>query len=205
MAAGLIAGFLFRYSTETMVAAALFVGAVLCYRFAPTARHRGTVWLAVLAGGGAVVSQITSTLLGWPGIVESMQDTFTRHFIRPNVSDPVGRLAKLNLRFWAYYPVLAPTSLLLVLGLVVVGVALWRRDRAFAVLVSVTAATGVGTVVAHPIASQADRLMVAVWLLIVLGVPLVVPWSRDPSEGRLADERADARHVGRDARLARTS
>jgi hypothetical protein len=206
LVAGLVTGFLFRYSTETMVAAALFVGAVVCYRFAPDARHRGTKWLAALAGGGALLSQLVSTLLGWPGIVESMQDTFTRHFLRPNVSDPVGRLAVLNLRFWAYYPVLAPTSLLLVLGLVVVGVALWRRDRAFAALVVVTSATGVGTVVAHPLASQADRLMVAVWLLIVLGAPLVVPWPRDPSEGRLvADEGADARDVGRGARLARTA
>jgi len=205
MVAGLVAGFLFRYSTETMVAAALFVGALVCFRFAPGARHRGTIRLAVLAGGGAVVSQLVTTALGWPGIVESMQDTFTKHFLRPNVSDPVGRLAVLNLRFWAYYPVLEPTSLLLVLGLVVVGVALWRRNRAFAALVVVTSATGVGTVVAHPLASQADRLMVAVWLLIVLGTPLVAPWPRNPSEGGLADESADARDVGRGARLARTA
>jgi hypothetical protein len=103
-----------------------------------------------------------------------MQDTFTRHFIRPDVSDPVGRLFASNLHFWGYFPVLEPTSLLLILGLVVIGVRLCRRDAVFAALVIAIAATGIGTVAAHPVASQADRLMVAVWLLIVLGVPLLV-------------------------------
>ena len=171
---GLAAGFLFRYSSETMVAAALAVGAGICLWLVPSSRTRGTVWLAGLAAGGAIVSQIASTALGWPGIAESMQDTFTRHFVRPDVANPLGRLFSLNLKFWGYFPVLEPTSLLLALGLVVVGVGLWRRDAVFATLAIVVAATGIGTVVAHPVASQADRLMVAVWLLIVLGVPLLV-------------------------------
>jgi hypothetical protein len=219
--AGGAAGFVIRYSTETMVLGALFLAALVLLWRVPAARHRGTVWMAVLTGGGALVAQLASTLLGWPGIVESMQDTFTKHFLHPNVSDPVGRLVVLNLRFWAYYPVLQSTSLVLVFALIVVGVALWRRKPAYAVLVIAVAATGVGTVAAHPLASQADRLMVAVWLLVVLGVPMVVPGRRRPAvpaepagqvpldadsaERRLADERADARDVGRGARLARTS
>jgi hypothetical protein len=191
LAAGMVAGFLFRYSSETLVAAALCIGAVICLRFVAAARHRGTVWLAALAGGGAVASQLVSTALGWPGIAESMQDTFTKHFIRPDVPHPIGRLLALNLRFWVYFPVLEPTSLLLLLGLVVVGVALWRRDPVFGALVTGIAATGIGTVAAHPLASQADRLMVAVWLLIVLGVPLVAsPWTR--RAGRAENTRADA-------------
>ena len=173
LVAGLVAGFLVRYSSETMLAAALAVGAGICLWLVPSSRTRGTKWLAGLAVGGAIVSQLVSTALGWPGITESMQDTFTRHFIRPDVPNPLGRLFSANLHFWGYFPVLEPTSLLLALGLVVVGVWLWRRDAVFAALVMVVAATGVGTVVAHPVASQADRLMVAVWLLIVLGVPLL--------------------------------
>lgn len=171
---GLVAGFLVRYSSETMVAAALAVGAGICLWLVPSSRTRGTVWLAGLAAGGAVVSQVTTTLLGWPGITESMQDTFTHHFIRPDVAHPLSQLLSLNLKYWSYFPVLEPTSLLVALGLVVVGVALWRRETVFAALVTVTAATGVGTVIAHPVASQADRLMVAVWLLIVLGAPLLL-------------------------------
>ncbi len=173
LVAGLVAGFLVRYSSESMVAAALAVGAGICLWLVPSSRTRGTVWLAGLAAGGAIVSQIATTALGWPGITESMQDTFTRHFIRPDVSDPLTRLISANWRFWEVFPVLEPTSLLLILGLVVVGVWLWRRNAVYATLVVVVAATGIGTVVAHPVASQADRLMVAVWLLIVLGVPLL--------------------------------
>jgi len=33
----------------------------------------------------------------------------------------------------------------------------------------------IGEVAAHPLVSQADRLMVAVWLLAVLGLPRLVP------------------------------
>ena len=173
LVAGLVAGFLIRYSSEQMVAVALAVGAGICLWLVPSSRTRGMKWLAGLAVGGAIASQVASVALGWPGLTESMQDTFTHHFIRPDVSDPVGKLFSANLHFWGYFPVLEPTSLLLALGLVVVGVWLWRRDAVFATLVIVVAATGVGTVAAHPIASQADRLMVAVWLLIVLGVPLL--------------------------------
>ncbi len=172
--AGFAFGFLVRYSSETMVAAALAVGAGFCLWRVPSSRTRGTRWLLGLATGGALVSQLATTALGWPGIPESMQDTFTKHFIRPDVPNPIVRLLSLNLRFWTYYPVLEPTALLLALGLVVVGAALWRRDAVFAALTVVVAATGVGTVIAHPVASQADRLMVAVWLLVALGVPLLV-------------------------------
>jgi hypothetical protein len=171
---GFVAGFLIRYSSETMVAAALAVGAGICLWLVPSSRNRGTAWLAGLAVGGAVVSQLVTTALSWPGIPESMQDTFTHHFVRPDVAHPLSRLLSLNVNYWSYFPVLEPTSLLVTLGLIVVAVALWRRDAVFAALVIVTAATGVGTVIAHPVVSQADRLMVAVWLLIVLGAPLLL-------------------------------
>jgi hypothetical protein len=173
LVAGLVTGFLIRYSSESLVAMALAVGAGICLWRVPSSRTRGMKWLAGLAVGGAIVSQLATTALGWPGITESMQDTFTHHFIRPDVSNPIGRLLSANLHFWGYFPVLEPSSLLLALGLAVSGVWLWRRDAVFAALVIVVAATGVGTVAAHPVASQADRLMVAVWLLIVLGVPLL--------------------------------
>ena len=173
LVAGLVAGFLIRYSSESLVSVALAIAAGICLWLVPSSRTRGMKWLAGLAFGGAVVTQIATTALGWPGIAESMQDTFTKHFIRPDVRDPVGRLLSANVHFWGYFPVLEPTSLLLVFGLVVVGVWLCRRDAVFAALVIAVAATGIGTVVAHPVASQADRLMVAVWLLIALGVPLL--------------------------------
>jgi hypothetical protein len=129
--------------------------------------------LAVVSGAGFVVSELASTLLGWPGFSVSLQDTFTKHFIRPDVADPLGRLFRLDLSFWAYYPVYESTALLLVVGLLAIGVALVRRDAVFGILSIAVAATGLGAVVAHPIESQADRLMSPVWVLLALGLPLL--------------------------------
>jgi hypothetical protein len=184
LTAGLVAGFLIRYSSQEMVALFLALGALVCLKWVSgektnSARHKGTVLLASISGGAFVVSEIVSTALGWPGVSESLQDTFTRHFIRPDVSDPVGRLVNLNLRFWGYYPVSEPTALLVGVALIAVAVLLVRRDPAYGVLVIAVSATGIGTVAAHPLVSQADRLMVPVWLLLVLGLPRLVPFRRE--------------------------
>ncbi len=178
-AAGLVGGFAIRYSSEQMVVLLLTLAAwVLLWRV-PAARTRGTTWLAGLGTAGAALSMTLTTALSWPGIPESLQDTFTRHFIRPDVPNPLRRLFSLDLRFWQYYPVLDSTSLLLLVGLVVVAVLLWRRDRLFAAPLIAVALSGVATVTAHPVASQADRLMVAVWIMIAAGVPLLVSdWGR---------------------------
>jgi len=175
LTAGFVTGFVVRYSSETMVALFLALGALVCLKWVPSARHRGTAVLAGICGGAFVLSELVSTLLGWPGMSESLQDTFTRHFIRPDVSNPVGRLVTLNLRFWGYFPVSEPTALLVGAGLIAVAVLLVRRDAAYGVLMIAVALTGVGTVAAHPLVSQADRLMVPVWLLAVLGLPRLVP------------------------------
>ena len=52
--------------------------------------------------------------------------------------------------------------------------ALLRRDAVFGMLSIAIAATGLGAVIAHPIESQADRLMSPVWVLLALGLPLLV-------------------------------
>jgi hypothetical protein len=148
--------------------------------------------LALAAGGGFVLSELASSLLGWPGLTESMQDTFTKHFIRPDVPDPVQRLIQLDVHFWGYYPVSEPTALLAAVGLVALAVALVRRDAVYGLLVVAASATGVGAVAAHPLASQADRLMMPVWLLLALGLPPLfgragsaaraIPEAREPLE-----------------------
>lgn len=175
LVAGLATGFVVRYSSEQLVALALAIGALLCLKWVPAARHRGVAMVAAVSGAGFVASELLSTLFGWPGVSESLQDTFTRHFIRPDVSDPIGRLVQLNLHFWGYYPVSEPTALLAGAGLIAIAVLLIRRHPAYGVLVTAVAATGMVTVAAHPLASQADRLMVAVWLLLALGLPLLLP------------------------------
>jgi hypothetical protein len=171
LGAGLVTGFVVRYSSEQMVALVLALAALVCLGWVPGARHRDLKLLAAAAGAGFAISELVSTLLGWPGVSESLQDTFTKHFIRPDVSDPVGRLIRLDLHFWGYFPVSEPTALLLAAGLAALAALLIRRNRAYGILVVAIAATGVAAVAAHPIASQSDRLMAPVWLLLVLGLP----------------------------------
>lgn len=173
LGAGLVTGFLVRYSSEQIAALVLTVAALICLRWVPSSRARGMKLLAAVAGGGFVVSEIASTALGWPGLSESMQDTFTKHFVRPDVSNPVGRLVQLDFHYWGYYPVSEPTALLLLVGLIAIAVALVRRDAVYGIFVIAVAATGLAAVVAHPIASQADRLMSPVWVLLALGLPLL--------------------------------
>src|SRR5581483_3839915 len=196
LVAGLATGFVVRYSSEQLVGLALALGALICLKWVPSARHRGAVLLAAVSGGGFVLSELLSTLLDWPGISESLQDTFTRHFIRPGVSDPIGRLVWLNLHFWGYFPVSEPTALLAGGGLIAVAVLLVRRDPAYGVLVVAVAATGIATVAAHPLASQADRLMVAVWLLLALGLPRLLPSRAKPRAEEPVREQEPAYSAG---------
>jgi hypothetical protein len=188
--AGLFAGFVVRYSSEQLVALVLTVAALICLKWVPSSRGRGMKLLAVGAGAGFVVSELASTLLGWPGFDVSLQDTFTKHFVRPDVSNPLGRLANLDLHFWAYYPVSESTALLMVVGLIAIAVGLLRRDPAFAVLSIAIALTGIGAVAAHPIESQADRLISPVWVLLALGLPMLFA-ARRSGPAQLGDAAGD--------------
>jgi hypothetical protein len=181
LGAGLVTGFLVRYSSEQLAALVLAVAALICLRWVPSSRGRGMKLLAAVAVGSFVVSELASTLLGWPGISVSLQDTFTKHFIRPDVSNPVSRLVQLDVHYWGYYPVSEPTALLLLVGLIAIGVALVRRSAVYGIFLIAVAATGLAAVVAHPIASQADRLMSPVWVLLALGLPLLFAARREPA------------------------
>lgn len=193
---GLATGFVVRYSSQQMVALTLTLAALACLCWVPSSRHRDMRLLALVSGAGFVVSEALSTLLGWPGFSASLQDTFTKHFDRPDVSHPVGRLLRLDVHFWSQYPVSEPTALLTAAGLVTLAVLLIRRDPVYGILAVAVSLTGLGAVIAHPVASQSDRLMMPVWLLLVLGVPRLlvrtapppsapaVPTGPDPSESR---------------------
>ncbi|MBR7838851.1 hypothetical protein KDL01_36630 [Actinospica durhamensis] len=184
LAVGLATGFVVRYSSEQLAALLLAVGALLYWWRARDGRSAGIRLLAIAAGAGFVLTELLSTLLGWPGLTESMQDTFTKHFARPDVSDPVLRLIKSDVHLWVYYPVYEPTALLVAVGAVLLAVVVVRREAVYGALVVAVAATGLGAVVAHPVASQADRLMVAVWLLLALGLPPLFDRTRTrPSAG----------------------
>lgn len=174
--AAVVAGFLVRYSSQQAITLALGVGALILLGLVPAARHRGTVVLAALAAAATAASMLCSTLLGWPGFSESLQDTFTNHFEFPDVSHPLGELMNADGTVWGQFADSVLTLPLLVLpaALIVITVLLWRRDPVYAVLVAVTASTGFAAVLAHPILSQAQRLIAPAWLIIALGLPVLL-------------------------------
>ncbi|WP_157436682.1 hypothetical protein [Actinospica robiniae] len=194
-AAGLFTGFVVRYSSEQFAVLLIALGAVLCLWRVRDGRTGGVKALAIAAGAGFVVSEAASALLGWPGLSASLQDTFTRHFERPDVSDPLFRLLKSDLHFWFYFPVYASTDLLTAAVLVVLAVLLVRRHTVYGVLVIATAATGLGAVLVHPVASQADRLMAPVWLVLALGLPPLVDRFLRHRPERLREPQASASPV----------
>lgn len=163
-----------KYSSFLMAAPFLTLAAVAALVFVPRVRHRGTWWLAGLSAGGTVVALVLSKVLGLPGMGESLQDTFTLHWSRPEIADPWRALARLNLNYWWQWlqkEALAP-MLLLLLAIGLWGA--WKRSVPVALCVAAMGLVGFGTMAAHPLEVEQDRLYVQVWLVVVIGVPLAL-------------------------------
>ncbi|MET8946802.1 hypothetical protein ABZX30_25365 [Streptomyces sp. NPDC004542] len=170
--------------------AALFLAAAACASllFVPRTRHRGTGWLAGLSAGGTLAALALSGILGLPGITDSLQDTFTLHWTRPEIADPWRALARLDHQYWWQWlqrEALAP-ALLFLLAVGAWGV--WRRSVPVALCVIAVGLTGFATTVVHPLAAEGDRLYVPVWLIPVIGVPLALDrlWRPAPEPGATA-------------------
>ncbi|WP_433652680.1 hypothetical protein ACQP2C_10395 [Micromonospora zamorensis] len=172
--AALVLGTAIRYSTFLLVAAALAAAALLTLATTRTARRPGT-WLLVGIGATATVGIFAmAKVLGLSGTGETLQDTFTNHFVLPDVADPWRRLVDLNLNFWPSWFRQELRAPWLLLGLGFGAWALFRRDTALAWVTLALAGTGLATQIAHPMWVESDRLYVAVWLVPVVGLPLLL-------------------------------
>jgi hypothetical protein len=171
-AAGYGSTFLVKYSQVPMLAAGLLVAAVVIWLVDRRSRHRGTVLAGVTSGVALLGGLSVPALLGWPGLDESLQDTFTNHFHNgPDVADPVIRLAKMNRAIWPQLLMEQAIRPLLLVALAAALWALWRWSRPLALIVSAAAATGVATEIAHPMWVEGDRLYTQIWLAAVVGLP----------------------------------
>ncbi|MEV5321621.1 hypothetical protein AB0K92_28920 [Streptomyces sp. NPDC052687] len=180
----LVCGLAVRYSSFLVVALFLTAAAVSSLLFVRSVRHRGGRWLAGLSAGGALAAVALSKALGLPGTTDSLQDTFTLHWTRPEIADPWQALVRLNLNYWEQWlqkEALAP-MLLFLLAAGVWGV--WQRSVPVALCVVAMGATGFATAAAHPLAVELDRLYVAVWLIPVIGVPLALARLTQPAPER---------------------
>jgi hypothetical protein len=168
-------GLAVKYSAFAMVGPFLAAAACAGLLFVRGGRdHHGTWWLAGLSAGGTLTALLLSRALALPGMTDSLQDTFTLHWTRPEIAGPWQALARLNHHYWWQWlqkEALAP----LLLSLLVVGAwGVWRRSAQVALCVIAVGLTGFATTVAHPLAVEQDRLYVTVWLIPVIGLPLAV-------------------------------
>jgi hypothetical protein len=137
------------------------------------AGRKGRLPALALTGVGAVAVAgwlLISGLLGLPSLDETLQDMATRHFTRPDVPRPFRVLRDGNQLLWTtqverWLGLPVPLALVLPAAVVVV---LWLR-RAGVVWVCVSLAS-IAIVVAHPLITQYDRLIVGVWLAVVAAV-----------------------------------
>jgi hypothetical protein len=177
-------GIAVRYSSFLPAAPFLAAAACASLLFVRRTRHRGTWWLAGLSAGGTLAALVLSRLLKLPGTTDSLQDTFTLHWTRPEIADPWHALARLNHNYWWQWlqkEALAP----LLLFLLAVGAwGVWKRSVPVALCVIAMGFVGFATTAAHPVAKELDRLYVPVWLIPVIGVPLVLDrlWRLTPGE-----------------------
>lgn len=170
----LAAGALIRFSTFLLVAAGLAAAGLLLLATSRRHRHVGT-GLVVGVGSVTTVGILTGAkLLGLSGAGETLQDKWTDHFTRPDVADPWQRLVDLNITYWSQWLQQELRSPWLLLGLAFGAWALLRHDRALGWLTLAVASTGLATQIAHPVVSQGDRLHIALWLVPVVGIPLLL-------------------------------
>ena len=170
----LLVGFLVKFSSLLLVAAALAAAAMVVLWRNAAARRRGTYLMVAVNVTWIVAASALAAAWRWPGVAESLQDTFTRRFYRPDVSDPWSRLFELNVNYWIQWVQNQARAPVLVLAMVAAAWALFRRNVALGWLVTAVALTGPVTVAAHPFVSQEQRLMTPAWILPVVGLPMLL-------------------------------
>ncbi len=177
-------GLAVKYSSFLMVGPFLTVAACATLLLAHRTRSRrtcdrgtgdrGTWWLAGLSAGGTSLALVLSRALHLPGLTDSLQDTFTLHWTRPEIADPWRALARLNVTYWWQWLQTQALAPLLLFLLAVGAWGVWKRSVPVALCVLAVGLTGFAATVAHPLAIEQDRLYVTVWLIPVTGVPLAV-------------------------------
>ena len=172
-----------RYSLALVLAALMAGASAAVWSCVRERRHR---WTALLAGLSAIAAAVTAALmsaLSLPSATTTLQDTFTMHFVYPEVPDPWQRLAGLDGRYWTHWigaQAALPTFLVPTLVAVC---ALYRYRPELGWFAIATALTGVFQVAAHPLVQEADRLGILMWMPVVLGLPLLVARAQGDGTG----------------------
>ncbi|MGR3939323.1 hypothetical protein [Streptomyces sp. BRA346] len=194
-------GFAVKYSSFVLMGPCLAAAGAMALMFVPQARHKGTHCLLIVSLFESLVAFALSRALRLPGLDASLQDTFSLHWTYREVTHPWRLLFRLDANYWWQWlqrEALAPSLLLL---LVLGAWGAMSRSVPIALCLIAVGGTGLLTAAAHPVAMEGDRLYVQVWLIVVVGLPLLaerlrmsggpsdpLPARRDPllkSDGRL--------------------
>jgi hypothetical protein len=193
---GLAAVVTVKYSGGTLMAACLAGAGVGCMVTVRRYRHAGS---AILAVGGAFLAAgvwLLSSALGLPGLSETLQDTFTRHFHHRPVDGVWGLLAQLEVVCWREWLRLQASAPALLLAAALGLWLLFRRRPALGWLAVAAAGLGLSTIVAHPLVYEADRLGALMWMPAVLGLPFLL-------DGVLRTEHSETPHPPEGGALCR--
>lgn len=167
-------GFAVKYSSFVLVGPCLVAAGAMALMFVPQARHKGTRCLLVVSLFESLVAFAMSRAFRLPGLEASLQDTFSLHWTYAEVTNPWRLLVRLDANYWWQWlqrEALAPSLLLL---LVLGAWGAMSRSVPIALCLIAVGGTGLLTSAAHPVAMEGDRLYVQVWLIVVVGLPLLV-------------------------------
>jgi hypothetical protein len=172
--AGLAWTFGAKSANGVAVAVALLVAAGLAVAFDERAGRRRNLGVGALGALGLLGWVVASAAFRLPGLGDTVQDLATRHFTTPDIANPWGYLLHNDLGL-----VRSQTLLVLRLGwpwlLTLAGLGTlivqlrWRAIPWLAV-----GATGVLAVVAHPLRSEYQRLVIPLWLPVAAGIALLI-------------------------------
>ncbi|WP_042453728.1 hypothetical protein [Streptacidiphilus jiangxiensis] len=180
---------LVRYAEALPVALVTALGAGLCLAWRRS-RSGGAVVVGAVSALALVALGAADAVWHLPSLTLSLQDLFSQHFTQPLAPDPRARLAVLNGRFWWQWLQGEALTPVLPVALVLAALGLRRAPGPVAAFAAGCAVTGVAAVAAHPLAYEADRLLLPVWLPVLVGLPL---WLASVNIARRVNEHPSSR------------
>ena len=166
-------GLVFLYGSKTANGVVVVIAVVALWVLVAIAGHASArsgaalASIAVTIGAGQVA---LFGLLGAPGLAETLQDYFTRHFAVPDVADPLLLLLQREVTLvpWMLLTLILNPIVLIVAALGLGPLLVVRAPWALLwVLAGVATAA---TVLVHPVISEVPRLMAPIWVSVSLGL-----------------------------------
>lgn len=153
-------------------------------------RTRATGLAAVAATIG-LVQVVLFAVLHLPGLNQTLQDLWTNHFVRPDVTDPWLRLARRDLAMVRGIAV-ALIGQPIVVGVAAIGLAALATLHSFpGALLVIAGLSSVLTVLVHPVTSEIPRLMAPIWVSVAVGWAVLVWRVVERFRPAVGGERAD--------------